>query len=266
MMTKGLTIGALSALMLAGVHAQLAQELARGGNFSWKFNGGNYAISGALNTSGTVSASNPVAFFFRDANNDGLALDITLDVGQLLPDIGLSVTVDLIATVVSDDGTTAVIDWRGQIQPNQCIQVTQPIQTTIRVTNVQGKLRGRVTRITCGTDPLGQLSQNVHLRIDDEGGNAFNELSLEGYLFCPPENNQFLFVRASISDADWFGYGGGLPITIGNVNGDCTIDDADLLQVLFNFGSSDASSDTNGDGTVDDADLLTVLFNFGTSV
>lgn len=35
------------------------------------------------------------------------------------------------------------------------------------------------------------------------------------------------------------------------------------LQVLFNFGGSDAGADTNGDGTIDDADLLTVLFNFG---
>ena len=55
-------------------------------------------------------------------------------------------------------------------------------------------------------------------------------------------------------------------LTLGDVNGDNIIDDADLLQVLFNFGSGDAASDTNGDGTVDDADLLTVLFNFGQSV
>ena len=32
------------------------------------------------------------------------------------------------------------------------------------------------------------------------------------------------------------------------------------------FGSGDPDTDTNGDGTVDDADLLTVLFNFGQSV
>jgi len=33
--------------------------------------------------------------------------------------------------------------------------------------------------------------------------------------------------------------------------------------VLFNFGGSDSASDVNGDSTVDDADLLIVLFNFG---
>ncbi len=51
--------------------------------------------------------------------------------------------------------------------------------------------------------------------------------------------------------------------TVGDVNNDDVIDDADLLQVLFAFGSSDPTSDVNGDGVVDDADLLVVLFNFG---
>jgi hypothetical protein len=51
--------------------------------------------------------------------------------------------------------------------------------------------------------------------------------------------------------------------TLGDVNGDDVIDDADLLQVLFAFGGGDPQADLNGDGTVDDADLLTVLFNFG---
>ncbi|MCX7993263.1 MAG: hypothetical protein N2651_06295 [Fimbriimonadales bacterium] len=46
------------------------------------------------------------------------------------------------------------------------------------------------------------------------------------------------------------------------MNGDGCVDDADLLQVLFNFGGNDAASDVNGDGVVDDADLLIVLFNF----
>lgn len=51
--------------------------------------------------------------------------------------------------------------------------------------------------------------------------------------------------------------------TLGDVNGDDCIDDADLLAVLFAFGSSDPDADLNGDDMVDDADLLTVLFNFG---
>ena len=53
-----------------------------------------------------------------------------------------------------------------------------------------------------------------------------------------------------------------IPIA-GDVDGNGCVDDADLLQVLFAFGSSDPVTDVNGDGVVDDADLLIVLFNFG---
>jgi hypothetical protein len=49
----------------------------------------------------------------------------------------------------------------------------------------------------------------------------------------------------------------------GDVDGSGCVDDADLLIVLFAFGSSDPSADINQDGIVDDADLLIVLFNFG---
>jgi hypothetical protein len=49
----------------------------------------------------------------------------------------------------------------------------------------------------------------------------------------------------------------------GDTNGDLVIDDADLLTVLFAFGTSDDAADLNEDGVVDDADLLIVLFNFG---
>lgn len=49
-----------------------------------------------------------------------------------------------------------------------------------------------------------------------------------------------------------------------DVNGDGCVDDADLLEVLFAFGSvGSLPADVNEDGTVDDADLLEVLFNFG---
>jgi hypothetical protein len=64
---------------------------------------------------------------------------------------------------------------------------------------------------------------------------------------------------------DWEAYGGGLTGVFGNLNGDNVVDTADLLQVLFNFGSRDSTADANGDGIVDTADLLIVLFNFGAS-
>ncbi|OYT74086.1 MAG: hypothetical protein CFK49_10185 [Armatimonadetes bacterium JP3_11] len=55
-----------------------------------------------------------------------------------------------------------------------------------------------------------------------------------------------------------------MQLVLGDANGDDCIDDADLLQVLFEFGSTeDSFADLNLDGVVDDADLLLVLFNFG---
>jgi probable HAF family extracellular repeat protein len=52
----------------------------------------------------------------------------------------------------------------------------------------------------------------------------------------------------------------------GDVDANGCVDDADLLAVLFAFGSTGSTlgrEDANCDGVVDDADLLIVLFNFG---
>lgn len=54
-----------------------------------------------------------------------------------------------------------------------------------------------------------------------------------------------------------------LSTQIGDVNGDGCVDDADLLAVLFAFGSDDMAADLDDNGIVDDADLLLVLFSFG---
>ncbi|MCS7209602.1 MAG: matrixin family metalloprotease [Fimbriimonadales bacterium] len=49
----------------------------------------------------------------------------------------------------------------------------------------------------------------------------------------------------------------------GDVDGNGCVNDADLLQVLLNFGTSTPAVDMNGDGMVNDQDLLVVLLNFG---
>ncbi len=57
-----------------------------------------------------------------------------------------------------------------------------------------------------------------------------------------------------------------LNLVLGDVNGDNVVDDADLLEILFAFGSTTtAPADVNADGVVDDADLLIVLFAFGST-
>lgn len=52
---------------------------------------------------------------------------------------------------------------------------------------------------------------------------------------------------------------------LGDVNEDGTVNDTDLLAVLFEFGTTGEclAADVNNDGVVNDTDLLTVLFNFG---
>ncbi|MCS7272804.1 MAG: hypothetical protein NZ550_01475 [Fimbriimonadales bacterium] len=49
----------------------------------------------------------------------------------------------------------------------------------------------------------------------------------------------------------------------GDLNQDGTINNADLLLVLFTFGTNSPQADANRDGVVNNADLLLVLFNFG---
>lgn len=53
-------------------------------------------------------------------------------------------------------------------------------------------------------------------------------------------------------------------LTLGDVNNDDCIDDADLLALLFAFGQTgNRPEHLKGDGVVEDADLLLVLFDFG---
>lgn len=55
----------------------------------------------------------------------------------------------------------------------------------------------------------------------------------------------------------------GTPACPGDINGDGSVDLADLNLVLANFGSAGPAGDANGDGAVDLADLNIVLANFG---
>lgn len=101
----------------------------------------------------------------------------------------------------------------------------------------RGSSRNFFYRESRGDLPVG--TRRVRIQMDFTGGGR----SLDGYA----DNLNFsLSLR-------------------GDVTGDGCIDDADLLQVLFAFGSTGNNpADVNGDSIVDDADLLIVLFGFGT--
>jgi hypothetical protein len=263
MVRKVLAFGLVSAIT-ALANAQIVTNLEQGGKLYWKFNSGQYNITGALSLSGNISASNPLEFPLQDLNNDGRKLDVELRVQDLFPNLGINYTLNLIGTVVSENANEAIIRWAADVNPNLCVDVNiSGTQVQVLITRLAGALQARVTPIQCQTNPYDANWQKVTLQFEDNDGDANNFLRVEGYLFCIV--NPSTFATAIIDTMDWEAYGGGFTGVFGNVNGDNIVDDADLLQVLFNFGSDDAATDTNGDGIVDDADLLTVLFNFGAS-
>jgi hypothetical protein len=263
MVRKVLAFGLVSAIT-ALANAQILTNLEQGGKLYWKFNSGRYDITGALTLNGNISASDPIEFPLQDLNNDGRQLDVELRIQDLFPDLGINYTLNLIGTVVSENSNEAILRWAADVNPNQCVNVSISGTTVqVLITRLAGALQARVTPIACQSNPYNSEWQNVTLQFEDNGGDANNFLRVEGYLFC--FQNQSTFATAIIDTMDWEAYGGGFTGVFGDVNGDNIVDDADLLQVLFNFGSDDAATDTNGDGVVDDADLLTVLFNFGAS-
>lgn len=258
---KGMLISGLSAFACVWASAQVASILEANGSLSWKFNSGQYQITGALNMSGSIDPSDPLAFTFQDLNNDGIALDVRLSIQDLIPGIGINYDIDLIATVISDSPTQAIIRWFASDNPNRCETVNiGGNEVTAKITHIEGALQALVTPIDCQPDPFGVLNRNVNLRLDENGGDANNYLLAQGYLFCLQDPS--FWTEARILGMDWEGYGGGS--ANGDVDGNGCVDDADLLAVLFAFGSTDGGcADVSSDGIVDDADLLTVLFNFG---
>jgi len=103
------------------------------------------------------------------------------------------------------------------------------------------------------------------------GGSGFTRALALDYrdAVLPVDDNDYCLLNLGINS--------GVPVTLeidniriyrqvvaGDVNCDGCVDDADLLTVLFEFGSTAITpADLNSDGVVDDADLLEVLFNFG---
>jgi hypothetical protein len=263
MVRKVLAFGLVSAIT-ALANAQIVTNLEQGGKLYWRFNSGRYDITGAFSLSGDIFASDPIEFTLQDLNNDGRKLDIQLRVQDLFPNLGTNYTLNLIGTVVSENDNEAIIRWAADANPNQCVDVyISDTQAPMLITRLAGTLQARITPIACWNNPYNPDWQKVTLRLDDNGGDANNFLRVEGYWLCIV--NPITFATAIVNNMDWEAYGGGFTGVFGNVNGDDIVDDADLLQVLFNFGSNDPAADANGDGIVDDADLWTVLFNFGAS-
>lgn len=108
----------------------------------------------------------------------------------------------------------------------------------------------------------GSQQETVNLNLGVNGSFAFDTgLTGAAQVRVSTPSGVWLCTQqsASLSDLATLNFA----LRAGDLNQDGAIDDADLLLVLFAFGSSDSQADVNRDGTVDDADLLVVLFNFG---
>ncbi len=110
-----------------------------------------------------------------------------------------------------------------------------------------------------------QIGDSTSVQFDDDNPTDGDHIPAECYDYTY-DLSQFGCPNPSLlggAIAFWVQAAGCQPHN-GDVDENGCVDDADLLAVLFAFGSSSAGrEDVNCDGTVDDADLLTVLFNFG---
>ena len=140
-----------------------------------------------------------------------------------------------------------------------------------------------------GLDPLfvdgngadnvwGTFDDNCHLQAAspciDLGGNAMitsdlGDIDQDGNTAeqIPVDFDGNTRIRNVVVDRGAFEYQPDCGLA-GDINGDGTVDLADLSTLLGNFGTSGAGpedGDTNGDGTVDLSDLTVVLSDFGQS-
>ncbi|MER3559413.1 MAG: hypothetical protein C4336_08230 [Armatimonadota bacterium] len=129
----------------------MASNLERNGSVSWEFYGGQYTITGAINMSGTVNpGGQALVFSFQNLNNDGVVLDVRLDVATLFPHLGINYTADLTGTVISDGPNEAVVQWFASVDPNICAPVNiSGTEVQAQITHLEGGLRGRVVPVDC---------------------------------------------------------------------------------------------------------------------
>jgi hypothetical protein len=143
-----------------------------------------------------------------------------------------------------------------------------------------GQLTANIDRVSTFADSV--CGRYYNLRLTPVGGNSENWINGELYALCFESGASR--INVAVRDIDFVAYAGGVfgqndprnlylaseaavveLIRYGDTDGNGCVDDADVLQVLFNFGArgSNLPADVNSDGVVDDSDLLIVLFRFG---
>jgi len=267
------TVGALLALTSVAVAQTPVDKLIKAGRMSFRLNDSTYYIR--IGADCTIDAAGgglgdqaPICVTLSDLNNDGVALDFQITIQQMVNTIQSNATVQFYGTPVG----TNQVRWQGSItfDPPACAFIGGTVQQWFQLTQVFGDFTMQISEGACNPDPYSCSSCGVDLTLTPVGNDPNNQnvnyLGFEGIIRLAGEScdtGGALRACARTWAINTIAYSSSLP-SQGDVNGDCTIDDADLLTVLFDFGGSGAG-DVNNDGIVDDADLLTVLFNFGSS-
>ncbi|MCX7925977.1 MAG: hypothetical protein N2554_09235 [Fimbriimonadales bacterium] len=275
-MRKAILFGIVSAMALTSVAVAQTpvQKLIQTGKMSFRLNDSQYYIR--IGDQCTLPAAGgglgdqaPICVQLQDLNGDNIPLDFQITINQMVNTIQSNATVTFIGTPV---GTNAV-RWQGSrtFTPAECAFIGGSVQQWFQLNDVYGDFTMQITEMSsCQADPYNCFSCGVDLMLAtpviDPPNENVNYLGFNGVLrlggnSCDTGGPVRACARTFSIRA--VGYSGGLKPR-GDVNGDCTVDDADLLIVLFNFGGS-GDGDVNRDGVVDDADLLIVLFNFGAS-
>jgi len=195
-----------------------------------------------LTTFNTTSVPNPAITF---AHRVRVRLYVPSDTPDFYLTLGVRET-RTTAACADNGGTSGGIEWIGatSAQGNNA-----PVGKL-----VNQKDQWVTVKFDASCDPIRAFAgATANGQLDTERG------TLEQLAFTPTDPANLGPYIVYIDDVETY-----VP-TPGDVDDNGCVDDADLLQVLFAFGSTGSNdADVNCDQIVDDADLLIVLFNFGT--
>ncbi len=196
-----------------------------------------------LTTFNTANRGNPAINFDHKVR-------LRLYVPSSTPDFYLTLGVRETGTNAdcgNNGGTSGGIEWIGatSAQPGPNAPVGKLVNQKDQWITVSFNIRCEPVRGFAGATANGQLQGSTG--------------TVEQLAFTPVDPAQLGPYIVYIDDVET------IAIQPGDVDDNGCVDDADLLQVLFAFGSEGYNpADMNCDQVVDDADLLIVLFNFGT--